>query len=76
MRLSHFFEYGQKGSGLNSWQEMKYGGPCPGTTNHYYFKLYALDTMLDLPDGAALMEVENAMNGHKIGKAELSGFYR
>jgi Raf kinase inhibitor-like YbhB/YbcL family protein len=63
--------------GSNDWQRTGYRGPCPPVGRHrYVFKLYALDTVLpDLgkPDKAKL---ENAMQGHVIGKAELIGRYQ
>lgn len=52
-------------------------GAPPGPYHHYTFELYALDTMLDVPQGtprqaAATREaVFNAMEGHVLGKAEL-----
>ncbi|MBI4149355.1 YbhB/YbcL family Raf kinase inhibitor-like protein [Candidatus Woesearchaeota archaeon] len=53
-----------------------YQGPCPPDAEHrYFFKLYALDTMLRLPEGAAKKEVEAAMQGHVLAKAELRGRY-
>jgi len=63
--------------GKNDWKETGYNGPCPPFGRHrYFFKLYALDTVLpDLnqPDKAAL---EKAMAGHIIGQAELIGTYK
>jgi Raf kinase inhibitor-like YbhB/YbcL family protein len=63
--------------GVNDWQRTGYGGPCPPIGKHrYFFKLYALDTVLpDLkhPDKAAL---EKAMRGHVIAQAELIGLYQ
>jgi len=63
--------------GLNDWQKTGYGGPCPPIGNHRYFhKLYALDTVLPdlkLPTKAQL---ESAMRGHVLAKAELIGTYR
>jgi Raf kinase inhibitor-like YbhB/YbcL family protein len=62
--------------GTNSFQEIGYGGPCPprGKGPHrYYFKLYALDKTLDLPPGANIEQVEEAMKGHILGKGELMG---
>jgi Raf kinase inhibitor-like YbhB/YbcL family protein len=63
--------------GLNDWKRTGYGGPCPPIGRHrYFFKLYALDTLLpDLkrPNKAAL---EKAMEGHVLGKAELVGTYQ
>lgn len=62
--------------GKNSWGKTGYGGPCPPNGRHrYFFKLYALDTILDLEDGATKKKVEEAMNGHVLDKAELIGLY-
>lgn len=53
-----------------------YGGPRPPDREHrYYFKLYAIDTMLDLSAGATKQEVEEAMQGHVIAEAQLMGRY-
>jgi Raf kinase inhibitor-like YbhB/YbcL family protein len=63
--------------GINDWHRTGYGGPCPPIGRHrYFFKLYALDTVLpDLkhPGKAAL---EKAMRGHVIGQTELIGLYQ
>jgi Raf kinase inhibitor-like YbhB/YbcL family protein len=63
--------------GSNDWKRTGYGGPCPPIGRHrYFFKLYALDTVLpDLrqPTKAAL---EKAMSGHILEKAELVGTYQ
>ena len=63
--------------GSNSWNRTNWSGPCPPDKEHrYYFKLFALDAMLDLQEGAAKNEVEQAMEGHVIDKAELMGRYK
>jgi Raf kinase inhibitor-like YbhB/YbcL family protein len=60
--------------GVTSWGEADYGGPRPPDKEHrYFFRLYALDRMLDLPNGASRREVESAMKGHVIAEAELMG---
>jgi len=53
-----------------------WGGPCPPSGTHrYFFKVFALDAKLDLPAGASRAEIEKAMEGHILGKAELIGLY-
>lgn len=66
-------------SGVNDFRKTGYGGPCPppGHGPHrYFFTLYALDIdTLNLPAGAARSKVEQAMQGHIIGQAQLMGRY-
>ena len=63
--------------GRNDFGELAYGGLCPPSGTHrYYFRLYALDTLLDLEPGATRAELEQAMAGHILGEAELMGRYR
>jgi len=62
--------------GLNDWRRKGYGGPCPPTGRHrYFFKLFALDTVL--PDLATPTKarLEKAFEGHVIARAELVGTY-
>ena len=62
--------------GANSWDQTGYGGPCPPSGTHrYFFKLYALDTDLDLEPGADKATLEAAMEDHILGQAELMGTY-
>jgi len=62
--------------GLNSWNKKEYGGPCPPSgTHHYHFKLYALDTELDLPDETTKEQLLQAMQGHIVEQSELIGTY-
>ena len=62
--------------GKNSWGRTGYGGPCPpGGTHRYFFKLYALDTTLDLPAGVDKAKLLKAMEGHILGQADLMGTY-
>lgn len=62
--------------GRNSFGFIEYGGPCPPSGKHRYrFKLYALDTMLNLKEGVTAEVLENAINGHIIEEAELIGLY-
>ena len=54
----------------------KYEGPCPPDKEHrYFFKLYALDTLLSLPENSTKKAVEKAIEGHVLAKAELMGRY-
>jgi Raf kinase inhibitor-like YbhB/YbcL family protein len=64
--------------GANDFGKIGYGGPCPppGKPHRYFFKLYALDGRLNLKPGATKPEVEEAMKGHVLAKAELMGRYR
>lgn len=65
---------GIEGSGTGG--KVGYQGPCPPDREHrYFFVLYALDTLLDLPEGASRSELEDAMRGHVITQAELIGKY-
>lgn len=62
--------------GQNSWQRPGYGGPCPpGGTHRYFFKLYALDTALDLAPGASSTQLLQAMEGHILAQTEVMGVY-
>ncbi|AHE67172.1 YbhB/YbcL family Raf kinase inhibitor-like protein [Legionella oakridgensis] len=62
--------------GLNSWGNTKYQGPCPPSgTHHYYFKLYALDTVLSLNSSANKQDVINAMQDHILAEDVLIGLY-
>ncbi|KTD71473.1 MULTISPECIES: YbhB/YbcL family Raf kinase inhibitor-like protein [Legionella] len=61
----------------NSWGGLGYRGPCPSLGAHsYHFKLYALDTVLNLGDGTTREIVLDTMTGHVIGSAELIGLYQ
>ncbi len=62
--------------GRNSWNRASYGGPCPPTGQHrYFFRLYALDTLLKDPN---LTEegVMKAIQGHILAQGELVGVFR
>ena len=68
-------------AGKNSQGTLEYGGPCPPTQfepkrHRYFFKLYALDIMLDLPEGSTKAQVEQAMQGHIVEQAQLMGKYQ
>jgi Raf kinase inhibitor-like YbhB/YbcL family protein len=63
--------------GKNDWKRNGYGGPCPPSGVHrYFFKLYALDTKLNLGAGTTKTDLEKAMQGHILAKAELIGLYK
>ncbi len=62
--------------GKNTGGKNQYTGPCPPDREHrYFFKLYALDTLLNLKEGVTKEEVENAMRGHIIDQCQLMGRY-
>jgi len=62
--------------GFNDFRKFGYGGPCPpGGTHRYFFKLYALDTMLYLTGKVTKQNLLDAMKGHILGQAELMGKY-
>ncbi|HWY40809.1 MAG TPA: YbhB/YbcL family Raf kinase inhibitor-like protein [Chthoniobacterales bacterium] len=62
--------------GKNDFGKVGYGGPCPPSGTHrYFFKVFALDRMLDLKPGAKRQEVDAAMKGHVIGQGQLMGKY-
>jgi len=63
--------------GLNDWNRVGYGGPCPPIGRHRYFhKLYALDTVLEGLISPTKAQVEVAMKGHVIAQAEIVGTYQ
>jgi len=71
----HILPHGTK-MGNNSWNRGKYGGPCPPDREHrYFFKMYALDCLLDLAEGATKQAIETAMEAHILASAELIGLY-
>ncbi|MBN1538129.1 MAG: YbhB/YbcL family Raf kinase inhibitor-like protein [Anaerolineales bacterium] len=63
--------------GINDFRKTGYDGPCPpkGSTHRYYFKLYALDSPLNLKAGARKIDVEKAMQGHVLAQGQLMGRY-
>lgn len=63
--------------GLNDFQQHHYSGPCPPSGTHrYFFKVYALNTLLDLPISTKKVSLERAMSDHIIGYGELTGLYK
>lgn len=63
--------------GRNDFKRIGYNGPCPppGKPHRYFFKLYALDTKLNLEPGATKKNVERAMQGHILAQGEYMGRY-
>jgi len=63
--------------GKNSWGKIDYGGPCPPSGTHrYFFKFFALDSLLEISRGAGKKDLEETMGGHILSKGELVGLYR
>jgi Raf kinase inhibitor-like YbhB/YbcL family protein len=62
--------------GINDFGKRNYGGPCPPSGTHrYFFKIFALDTKLELKPGARRAELDAAMRGHTLAQGELMGRY-
>jgi len=62
--------------GKNTKGDFRYGGPCPPDKEHrYFFKLYALDIILDLSENASKEKLQRVLGGHIIEEAELIGLY-
>ncbi|MBN1298758.1 MAG: YbhB/YbcL family Raf kinase inhibitor-like protein [Actinobacteria bacterium] len=63
--------------GITNFRKPGYGGPCPPSGTHrYFFKLYALDILLELGTDATAGDIENAMQGHILESADLIGLYK
>ena len=63
--------------GKNDFRNFGYGGPCPPSGRHrYFFKLYALDAVLNLPSGCTKAALEKAINGHILEHTQLIGTYK
>lgn len=69
---------GNAKQGLNDFKHLGYGGPCPprGKAHRYFFKLYALDTVLEFKPGASKKDVERALSGHILAEGQLMGTYK
>lgn len=64
--------------GVNDFGKIGFGGACPPKghgTHHYFFKVYALDSMLDLQPGCTKSDLEAAMEGHVLASGQLVGTY-
>jgi Raf kinase inhibitor-like YbhB/YbcL family protein len=63
--------------GTSDFGRTGYGGPCPPSGTHrYYFKVYALDSEIDLPAGARKPDLLKAMEGHILAQGQLMGKYK
>jgi len=63
--------------GLNDFKKRNYGGPCPpGRAHKYVFRIYALDTLIDLNHDSTKKDLEKAMEGHIISRGQLMGVYK
>jgi Raf kinase inhibitor-like YbhB/YbcL family protein len=64
-------------SGFSDFKRFGYGGPCPPIGEHrYFFKLYALNTVLNLPSGKTKKELLSAMEGKVLGEVKFLGKYK
>jgi Raf kinase inhibitor-like YbhB/YbcL family protein len=63
--------------GINSFRRIGYSGPCPprGQDHRYYFKVYGLDTLLDIPPGSGKETLLKAMQGHVVQYGEAMARY-
>lgn len=64
--------------GVTSFGRHGYGGPMPpkGNAHHYYFRMYALDTLLTLDTSASRAQLDKAMQGHVLSQGQLMGTYQ
>jgi Raf kinase inhibitor-like YbhB/YbcL family protein len=63
--------------GLNDFKRIAWGGPCPPSGTHrYFFKVYALDTLLELSAKSTKKDLEQAMGEHILAYGELIGLYK
>jgi Raf kinase inhibitor-like YbhB/YbcL family protein len=63
--------------GTSDFRKTGYGGPCPpGGTHRYFFKVYALDKILELEAGSTKAQLLKAMEGHILAEGNLMGKYR
>jgi len=63
--------------GITNSGRRDYHGPCPPSGTHrYFFKIYALDALLNLKEGISKGQLEKTMQGHILDKAELIGLYQ
>jgi Raf kinase inhibitor-like YbhB/YbcL family protein len=63
--------------GTNDFRKIGYDGPCPPSGTHrYFFKIYAIDTVLDLQAGATKSDLLKAMQGHILAQGQIIGKYK
>jgi Raf kinase inhibitor-like YbhB/YbcL family protein len=63
--------------GVNDFEKRHYGGPCPpGRAHKYIFRIYALDTLLNLNPNGTKKDLEKVMEGHMISRAQLTGLFK
>ena len=63
--------------GKNGYGKIGYNGPCPPSgTHHYHFRVYALDSKLEISEGSDRKTVERAMHGHVLAFGKLVGLYK
>jgi Raf kinase inhibitor-like YbhB/YbcL family protein len=63
--------------GKNDFRKLGYGGPCPpGGTHRYFFKIYAIDTLLSLESGSTKTQLLAAMKDHILAEGQLMGKYK
>ena len=62
--------------GANDFKKTQYGGPCPPSGTHrYFFRVYALDVVLELAGGSGRSSLDDSMKGHILSQGELMGKY-
>jgi len=63
--------------GKNSFGKTRYYGPCPpaGMAHRYFFKMYALDTILDIPKGSDKRTLQHAMKDHTLAEGEIIAMF-
>lgn len=64
--------------GNNDFNRLEWGGACPPKghgVHHYFFTVYALDTLLDLPEGSSRDQIDKAIEGHIVAQGKLMGTY-
>jgi len=63
--------------GMNDFRKKDYGGPCPPSGTHrYFFKLYALDIVLNIGQDSTKADLEKAMKGHILEEVSVIGLYK